>query len=201
MASTENVSPLETTDSSPAAAARDNTTATTTTAAPENPDVPAPSSSAAAETSAQSTQLEAGNTESESKEKSTAEDNEDKSSPSEAAAVAAATATPEETTTANTTTTNVATEPLSPDVETSETPEAANVPEGEASDQAVKEVEDAGPELVITLLLITGARHPFKIDRKYLRRRSVKVDNDDPFNMSVYTLKELIWREWRSGKR
>ncbi len=37
---------------------------------------------------------------------------------------------------------------------------------------------------MITLLLTTGARHPFKIDRKYLKRRSVKVENDDPFNMS-----------------
>lgn len=68
----------------------------------------------------------------------------------------------------------------------------------ESSD--VKEEGDSGPPLVITLLLITGARHPFKIDGKYLRKRSVNVDNYDPFAMSVYTLKELIWREWRSGK-
>ncbi|EED22125.1 conserved hypothetical protein [Talaromyces stipitatus ATCC 10500] len=75
--------------------------------------------------------------------------------------------------------------------------------EGESSDPAqppkeTTEAEETGPELVITLLLTTGARHPFRIDRKYLKRRSVKVENDDPFNMSVYTLKELIWREWRS---
>lgn len=60
--------------------------------------------------------------------------------------------------------------------------------------------EDAGPSLVITLLLTTGSRHPFTIDGKYLRKRSVNVENNDPFTMSVYTLKELIWREWRSGK-
>lgn len=81
----------------------------------------------------------------------------------------------------------------------------AVVTEGETSDQsqaaAAKEDDTAvGPELVITLLLTTGARHPFKIDEKYLRGRSVNVENDDPFNMSVYTLKELIWREWRSGR-
>ncbi|CAI7611407.1 unnamed protein product [Penicillium glandicola] len=58
--------------------------------------------------------------------------------------------------------------------------------------------EDAGPSLVITLLLTTGSRHPFTIDGKYLRKRSVNVENFDPFLMSVYTLKELIWREWRS---
>lgn len=84
-----------------------------------------------------------------------------------------------------------------------EGPETVNITEeGESSDQtqpAKETAEEAGPELVITLLLTTGARHPFKIDRKYLKRRSVKVENDDPFNMSVYTLKELIWREWRSG--
>jgi hypothetical protein len=68
-------------------------------------------------------------------------------------------------------------------------------------DEAAKEEEDTGPSLVITLLLITGSRHPFKIDGKYLRKRSVNVENYDPFAMSVYTLKELIWREWRQGMR
>ena len=63
-----------------------------------------------------------------------------------------------------------------------------------------KEVEDVGPSLDITLLLTTGSRHPFTIDGKYLRKRSVNVEKYDPFAMSVYTLKELIWREWRSGK-
>ncbi|KAE8376904.1 ubiquitin-related domain-containing protein [Aspergillus bertholletiae] len=60
----------------------------------------------------------------------------------------------------------------------------------------VKE-EDQGPSLMITLLLTSGSRHPFKIDGKYLQKRSVNVENHDPFAMSVYTLKELIWREWR----
>lgn len=69
-----------------------------------------------------------------------------------------------------------------------------------AAAAAEEDEEETGPGLTITLLLITGARHPFKIDRKYLKRRSIKVENDDPFKMSVYTLKELIWREWRSGK-
>lgn len=64
---------------------------------------------------------------------------------------------------------------------------------------STKETEDSGISLVITLLLTTGARHPFKIDSKYLRKRNVNVPDYDPFAMSVYTLKELIWREWRSG--
>jgi hypothetical protein len=54
-----------------------------------------------------------------------------------------------------------------------------------------------GPVLVIMLLLTSGARHPYKIDEKYLKKRGVKVENMDPYNISVYTLKELIWRDWR----
>ncbi|KKZ62058.1 hypothetical protein EMCG_03520 [[Emmonsia] crescens] len=61
-----------------------------------------------------------------------------------------------------------------------------------------KEAEDSGMVLDISLLLITGARHPFKIDGKYLRKRQVDVPDCNPYAMSVYTLKELIWREWRS---
>lgn len=56
-----------------------------------------------------------------------------------------------------------------------------------------------GPQLIITLLLHTGARHPYKIDAKYLKRRGVSVIDHDPVNMSVYTLKELIWKDWRDG--
>jgi hypothetical protein len=57
-----------------------------------------------------------------------------------------------------------------------------------------------GPVVVIMLLLpSTGARHPYKIDERYLKKRSVTVDDMDPYNISVYTLKELIWRDWREG--
>ena len=56
-----------------------------------------------------------------------------------------------------------------------------------------------GPVLVIMLLLTTGARHPYKIDEKYLKKRNVTVEAMDPYNISVYTLKELIWRDWREG--
>ena len=74
---------------------------------------------------------------------------------------------------------------------------------GPSSDQPIlnlKELELTGPILLITLLLTTGARHPYKIDEKYLAKRNVKVDGSSPVNISVYTLKELIWREWRNGK-
>ena len=63
-----------------------------------------------------------------------------------------------------------------------------------------KESAGAGPFLMITLLLNTGARHPYRIDEKYLKKRNVSVPGNDPVNMSVYTLKELIWRDWREGK-
>jgi hypothetical protein len=56
-----------------------------------------------------------------------------------------------------------------------------------------------GPVLVIMLLLTTGARHPYKIDEKYLKKRNVSIEGNDPYNISVYTLKELIWRDWREG--
>lgn len=59
------------------------------------------------------------------------------------------------------------------------------------------------PVCAITLLLPTGARHPYKIDEKYLSKRNVDVPDltesgaRDPFSISVYKLKELILREWR----
>jgi hypothetical protein len=81
-------------------------------------------------------------------------------------------------------------------LDTTDTP----VPEplSDASDAApAKEVESPSPSLTITLLLTTGSRHPFEIDGKYLRKRGINVESNDPFAMSVYTLKELIWKEWR----
>lgn len=51
-------------------------------------------------------------------------------------------------------------------------------------------------------MLTTGARHPYKIDEKYLTNRKVEsVGTDgtfDPRAMSAYKLKELIWTDWRS---
>ena len=54
---------------------------------------------------------------------------------------------------------------------------------------------------MITLLLTNGARHPYKIDDKYLKKRNVSVEGDNPINLSIYDLKNLIWREWREGTR
>ncbi|KAL4980553.1 ubiquitin-related domain-containing protein [Aspergillus desertorum] len=86
--------------------------------------------------------------------------------------------------------------PTSASQETKEQKTVTPAPEL-SSDALVKEPEQSGPSLTIVLLLITGTRHPFKIDSNYLRERDVSVDNYDPFAMSVYTLKELIWRAWQ----
>ena len=56
------------------------------------------------------------------------------------------------------------------------------------------------PHLIITLLIhATETRHPYTINESYLTRRNVNVPQNNPVNMSVYTLKELIWRDWRQG--
>lgn len=77
-------------------------------------------------------------------------------------------------------------------------PQAENEHQSEAS--LKEDEEDSGVSLSVTLLLTSGARHPLIIDGKYLRKHSTKVPRYDPFEMSVYTLKELIWKEWRPGK-
>lgn len=60
---------------------------------------------------------------------------------------------------------------------------------------------ERGPTLSITLMLTTGARHPYKIDEKYLRNRKVELPTTgafDPRDISGYKLKELIWTDWRA---
>ncbi|PWI70644.1 hypothetical protein PCL_13043 [Purpureocillium lilacinum] len=70
--------------------------------------------------------------------------------------------------------------------------------------RAVSHGATDNPVCNITLLLTSGSRHPYKLDAKYLTRRNVAMPEEtesgqpDPFSISVYTLKELILREWRS---
>ena len=51
-------------------------------------------------------------------------------------------------------------------------------------------------------MLTTGARHPYKIDEKYLKNRNAEVRTPDgaldPRGLSGYKLKELIWTDWRN---
>ncbi|KAI1775699.1 hypothetical protein F4818DRAFT_440975 [Hypoxylon cercidicola] len=81
--------------------------------------------------------------------------------------------------------------------------------QGDAEDLTIDPVEptDAAGNsdlaVDIMLLLTSGARHPFRIDEKYLTKRNVTVTGKtedgrmDPFSITVYTLKELILRDWR----
>lgn len=76
---------------------------------------------------------------------------------------------------------------------------------GPATDAPIAPPTSSGPALSITLMLTTGARHPYKIDEKYLRNRKVEPSTlqtgegaFDPRELSGYKLKELIWTDWRS---
>ena len=74
---------------------------------------------------------------------------------------------------------------------------------GPATDRPtrIRSTSESGPQLIIILLLhSTHTRHPYLINEKYLKRRNVNVADNDPVNMTVYTLKELIWRDWREGR-
>ncbi|KFH43175.1 hypothetical protein ACRE_060560 [Hapsidospora chrysogenum ATCC 11550] len=73
-----------------------------------------------------------------------------------------------------------------------------------SQDDKITPPDDVGPVCSINLLLSNNSRHPYRITSKYLARRGVpipdKTENGDPdpFSISVYTLKELILREWRN---
>lgn len=96
--------------------------------------------------------------------------------------------------------TNKSAQPSSPPLTREKTAPAI----GPATDKPTplpKESEIEGPLLYITLLLSsTGARHPYKLDEKYLKKRNVAVEGNNPINLSLYKLKELILRDWREGK-
>ncbi|KAK8043161.1 hypothetical protein PG994_013644 [Apiospora phragmitis] len=70
---------------------------------------------------------------------------------------------------------------------------------------SLEEITAKGDMAVEILLISTAAssRHPFKITEKYLTKRNVNVPGVtddgkmDPLSITVYSLKELILREWR----
>ncbi|CAK3927170.1 Hypothetical predicted protein [Lecanosticta acicola] len=73
-----------------------------------------------------------------------------------------------------------------------------------ASNPINAQIPGPGPSLEISLLLVSGARHPYRIDEKYLLSRNVTNAQDpatgtfDPLQISGYQLKELILKDWRS---
>lgn len=55
------------------------------------------------------------------------------------------------------------------------------------------------PAINLILLLPTGARHNLHINENYLREQNVPIEARSIFSISVYTLKELILRDWHEG--
>jgi hypothetical protein len=64
-----------------------------------------------------------------------------------------------------------------------------------------KDGESPNPVVRVVLLQVSsGKRSPqTNITRSYMRKRQVSALADDPFNLSVLTLKEMIWKEWPVG--
>ncbi|KAK6363428.1 hypothetical protein TWF730_000859 [Orbilia blumenaviensis] len=55
--------------------------------------------------------------------------------------------------------------------------------------------EDTTPGIVITLLILSGARSTFTLNPGYIKRHN--VPHEDAMMMTVYNLKECIWRDWK----
>jgi hypothetical protein len=70
------------------------------------------------------------------------------------------------------------------------------------SDPTSKPKDSALPVLRIILLqVLTSKRSPqLNLTRSFLRKRQLVADDDDPYNLSVYMLKEVICKEWPTGK-
>ncbi|RKF58719.1 putative e3 ubiquitin-protein ligase [Erysiphe neolycopersici] len=57
--------------------------------------------------------------------------------------------------------------------------------------------------LDLILLLTSGQRIPYQIGEQYLESRNINISGvsengeKDPYSISIYTLKELIQREWK----
>ncbi|EPS45620.1 hypothetical protein H072_378 [Dactylellina haptotyla CBS 200.50] len=64
-----------------------------------------------------------------------------------------------------------------------------------AAPAAPAPVEDTTPGIVITLLILSGARSTFTLNPGYLTRHN--VPDTEPLQMTVYNLKECVWRDWK----
>jgi hypothetical protein len=54
---------------------------------------------------------------------------------------------------------------------------------------------------IILLQVLTSKRSPqLNLTRSFLRKRQLVADDEDPYNLSVYMLKEVICKEWPAGK-
>ncbi|KAK6332330.1 hypothetical protein TWF696_003048 [Orbilia brochopaga] len=59
-------------------------------------------------------------------------------------------------------------------------------------------VEEETSGIVITLLLLSGARTTFTLNGGFLARHN--VTHTDPMQMTVYNLKECVWRDWKEDE-
>jgi len=69
-----------------------------------------------------------------------------------------------------------------------------------------KQIMPTSTALSITVLVQSGIRHTFMLDRGYLERHIVKSMTSkemiiDPMEMTVAQLKECIWKDWRDGRK
>lgn len=75
-----------------------------------------------------------------------------------------------------------------------------------APSPAPEEPKPAVVPLNLTVLLQTGVRLNITLDQTFLSRHAIKTptgkeDLEDPFEMSVWQLKECIWKDWRDGRQ
>ncbi|KAK6531133.1 hypothetical protein TWF281_007958 [Arthrobotrys megalospora] len=79
--------------------------------------------------------------------------------------------------------------------ETEATSEENAITSTPAIPEASTQEEDTTPGIVITLLILSGARSTFTLNPGYIKRHS--VPHEDAMMMTVYNLKECIWRDWK----
>jgi len=80
-------------------------------------------------------------------------------------------------------------------------PPAETQPETET-----KQITPTATSLAITVLVQSGVRHDFVLDRGYLERHIIKSASSreilaDPMEMTVAQLKECLWKDWMDGKK
>jgi hypothetical protein len=51
----------------------------------------------------------------------------------------------------------------------------------------------------ISLLLTTGIRHAMTLTKGSLKKKGFLPEDNDPYSLTVYQLKQMIFNEWRAG--
>lgn len=76
--------------------------------------------------------------------------------------------------------------------------------DAETENKRPPSISSTPTSLPVTILLQSGARHQFTLDSEYLSRHSIRAEMQkevlsNPFEMTVYQLKECIWKDWKEG--